>query len=1107
MIFEDPSKKRWKITLSLFISIVCIAAIMLTFTIYSFVVNSPIPTLSKVIQEKGVAIKNSLIKEESKDMRKRQGKIGKHNNILNNSETRQLKKIANEVSLPKYAKNSFVHTAFLVQSSQKSVDDVKKHINKLDVVFPDWFTFTGKQSVIDETIDSSLSEYFNAHKTLVFPRISNSDEGGTWFGQDFSHYIHNEENRHNLCILISNTLNKYNLKGINLDFEAIDSSASNDYLELLIELRELLYKNKQYLTIDVPMNDDAFDYEAIGKIVDSVIIMGYDEHYAGGHPGPIASQNWFENGVEDVLKRVPNKKAIIAMGEYAYDWNITKNTPATSLSFDDAMVLAGEVGADVQTEKASKNSNFSYKDNNSDTHQVWILDAVSLWNQMQILDKQNVYGVSLWCLGLEDPTVWGYYSLDNLRNFDPKLLENVRTLNSVNFEGEGEILKVSTFPKSGNRKLTFDNKIIDYADYSTLPTDFVVQKFGKLKSINIALTFDDGPDQAYTDQILDVLKHENVKAAFFVVGDQVQRFPNVLKREVTEGHLVGNHTYTHPNLAKISRSSIQPELNTVQRLIEAISGKQTLLFRTPYNTNSTPEKPDELKPLYEAAQMGYITVGADVDSMDYDKPGVNKIVSNVVNQLKDTGSNIIVMHDSGGNREQTVAVLKILIPKLRGMGYKFVSLNDLLGVPQLSLMPNISLKEQVIVWADKAWTVVYTHGWALIVILFFLSTVISILRILFLGCFVLKSQKVQKIQSSSGNHFEPFVTVIVPAYNEETVIGKTLTWLSKSNYKNLEVLVVDDGSTDHTADVVNDFMKENDKIRLISKSNGGKFSALNLAFQEAKAEYVVTIDADTMILPDTIGNLVVPFKDKTVDAVCGNVQVGNVKNIITGFQAVEYITTQNYDRRAFDELNCISVVPGATGAWKKEKVIESGGYSSLTLTEDADLTLTMLEKGAKIIYAPSAKSVTEAPETISGLFKQRFRWSYGTFQCLWKHRKSFFKGNLGRIALPNMFIFQIIFPVLSPIGDLVFLLSILRGDMKAILSGYLLFLAMDMAASIMAFAIEKAPKKYILFVLIQRFFYRQFMYVVTYKSIVAAIKGRKHGWNKLRRTNSVNIID
>ena len=209
---------------------------------------------------------------------------------------------------------------------------------------------------------------------------------------------------------------------------------------------------------------------------------------------------------------------------------------------------------------------------------------------------------------------------------------------------------------------------------------------------------------------------------------------------------------------------------------------------------------------------------------------------------------------------------------------------------------------------------------------------------------------------------------------------------------------------------------------------------------------------------------------------------------MTAFQEVEYVTGQNYDRRAFDALQCITVVPGATGAWRKQKVIEIGGYSSDTLVEDADLTLTMLEHGGRIVYAPDARSVTEAPETVSALFKQRFRWSYGTFQCFWKHRGTFGRGPLGIIALPNMIFSQVIFNILSPIGDVVLIFSLFFGDMQMIATAYLMFFVMDMAATGTAYALDKRSIRHAWVIVIQRFFYRQFMYFVTFKSLLAALR-------------------
>jgi cellulose synthase/poly-beta-1,6-N-acetylglucosamine synthase-like glycosyltransferase len=250
--------------------------------------------------------------------------------------------------------------------------------------------------------------------------------------------------------------------------------------------------------------------------------------------------------------------------------------------------------------------------------------------------------------------------------------------------------------------------------------------------------------------------------------------------------------------------------------------------------------------------------------------------------------------------------------------------------------------------------------------------------------------------------------------------------------------------------------------------------------------------------------MVAHFVSPAVTAVCGNVEVGNVNGIFTAFQAIEYVTSQNFDRRAFSALNCISVVPGALGAWRRQAVLDAGGYSEETLTEDADLTLTILRHGGHVVYEPEAYGRTEAPESLGALLRQRFRWTYGTYQCLWKHREAFFKGTLGWIGLPNMVVFQVIFPLLSPIGDIMMVLSVWRGDWHAFLAGYLAFLAMDICGSLLAFTLDHKPLRYLPLLLVQRFSYRQIMYYVCFKAMLSALRGRRHGWRKLERSGALN---
>jgi cellulose synthase/poly-beta-1,6-N-acetylglucosamine synthase-like glycosyltransferase len=439
---------------------------------------------------------------------------------------------------------------------------------------------------------------------------------------------------------------------------------------------------------------------------------------------------------------------------------------------------------------------------------------------------------------------------------------------------------------------------------------------------------------------------------------------------------------------------------------------------------------------------------------------------------------------------------------LRRDGYEFVSVSNLLGTPADSLMPRVAGFEHGLVAADRSVSWILACGWWLMMKLFLLTTAFALVRSLLLGMLVYKRSR---RAAYVGEDFEPAVLLLIPAYNEEKVIRRTLDAALSTDYPNFRIVVVDDGSTDGTAAAVADVARIHLQVELICKPNGGKFSALNLGFNEAWEQYIVTIDADTIILPDTVRRLVARFANPTVDAVCGNVLVGNRDGLLTQMQDAEYVTSQNYDRRAFDAANCIPVVPGACGAWRRRAVLRAGGYSSDTLTEDADLTLTMLCGGAKIVYEPLARARTEAPRNTAALLRQRFRWGYGTFQSLWKHRRHFARGSVGWIALPNLLLFQVIFPALAPLSLLVVAVSLLRGAWLLPLIWFLVFVVVDLAGAAVAFLLEKRSLRDLWVVMAQRFYYRPFMYVITLRSLLAALRGSRHGWNKLDRHATVQV--
>ena len=278
--------------------------------------------------------------------------------------------------------------------------------------------------------------------------------------------------------------------------------------------------------------------------------------------------------------------------------------------------------------------------------------------------------------------------------------------------------------------------------------------------------------------------------------------------------------------------------------------------------------------------------------------------------------------------------------------------------------------------------------------------------------------------------YAPRVAVLIPAYNEEKVIVRTIRSVMMSNYKNIRVIVIDDGSTDNTYRAAVDAYPADiasGRLTVLTKPNGGKADALNFGLERTTEEIYIGIDADGVIAHDAITNLVPHFADPKIGAVAGNAKVGNRVNLWTRWQALEYITSQNFERRALDLFDVVMVVPGAIGAWRTAAVKHGGGYHTNTVAEDADLTMNLLEQGYWVIYEDRALAFTEAPVNMNGLMRQRFRWSFGILQAIFKHRGAIAKRRaMGLFALPNTLIFQILLPLFSPLIDLMFVAGVIN---------------------------------------------------------------------------------
>jgi len=1022
-----------------------------------------------------------------------------------------------------------LRAAFYVSWDPASLASLQQHYRELDLLIPEELQCISPDGRLDVAADPKLADWLHSSgvELPMMSLLQNSD-GTNFLPEPLAAMLANPAARQHLIDALYQYALARHDAGIALDFELVPDAAQNNFRTFVQELATKLHSSNLKLMVALPAADWAYDYKGIAQASDAVILMNYDQHWLTSPPGPIAAQEWYLTNLNKILQLVPPEKLVMAIANYAYDWPLkTKKNPqpvASSLSFQEAVVRAMESDADVTFDPDSLNLRYSYQDEDNNVHQVWMLDGVTAYNELRAAERAHVQGSTLWRLGSEDPSIWNIWDTTHATDADRNKLTEVPPGYDLILEGHGDIWHITNTPESGKRSFDYDadSDSFDDESFESYPVSWRIEQVGAAPR-KLALSFDDGPDSRWTPQILDILKQKQVPAAFFTIGDEADAQPQLIRREYAEGHEIGNHTYTHPDMDQISKAQIQLELNLTERLLESNLGVKTLLFRPPYGIDHQPETASEIALLPIPQSMGYIIVGARIDPHDWGEvgdqppPPTNEIVSRVIDQaqaqLKGEQGNIVLMHDGGGDRSHTVEALPQIIDGLRAKGFEFVKVSDLLNQTRAQVMPPLTERERLFARSD--WFIFELAHWSrLAITIIFIGGIMLVSgRALIIGLLAL----IEKARPAPLDHpeYKPKVTVLVPAYNESSVIRSTITAALASDYPKLEILVVDDGSIDGTNDIVREEVSREPRVVLITQPNRGKPAALNHGLAAATGEVVVTIDADTSVNSDAVTKLVRHFAEPKVAAVAGNVKVMNRNKWLTRWQALEYITSQNLEKRAFDLLNCIPVVPGAVGAWRTDLLRSYGGFSRDTVAEDTDLTLTLRRHGWKILYDEDAIGYTEVPETVEALIKQRFRWTFGTIQAVWKHRDTLGRkkyGSLGWVAIPNIFLFQILLPLVSPVIDTLFILSLLlwglaqfhlthipqlwtAQDVERSLIFFAIFMFIDLLTCVIAFALEKHEDWTLLApLLIQRFYYRQMMYVVLFRALKEAVRGRPVGW-------------
>ena len=1165
-IFFDPQRKRWKRLRRIFDITAVVSTLVLAAFIFNVLRMQRLPELLLPIPKhnyKALSDRSPVLRGTKNQRPARRKTNRKPSEIPFNT-------------------GEGVRAAYYVQDDAASYSSFKEHVHQIDILFPEWlhvnapsgalmgttsdnreYAVVEGNSVRDPDEGNKIKRVIQAAKedTEIFPHLTSYNPHTQSFDSSIGSVLTDVGKRTALRQQIIHLLTAFKgpkgewvYPGLSLDIENLPDNADQAYMSFIQELYADMHAHNLRLYINTAVSTDNDDLKLLAANSDGILLMNYDEHEVDSDPGPISSQEWFLANLTRVMKVVPKEKIICALGNYGYDW--TMSMPPVGgkkrarkafkphvvdtevLSVSDAWQRASDADADLDLDYNSLNPHYEYIDEDSNQrHVVWFLDGVTLLDEMRAARGLGLQTFALWRLGSEDSSLWNVWdkpsSPDSLRALGP-----VQPGHDVDTEGEGDILRVTGLPQPGKRTVTVDTdeldprkKLIIDEHMDIYPRTYTIEQYGYHPN-EVALSFDDGPDPKWTPRILDVLKKKGVKGTFMMIGAEAAENVSLMQRVAREGNEIGNHTWSHPDISEISNRQLDLELKLTERLFASKLGLQPLYFRPPYDIDEEPDTDDQAAPVVSIQNDGYIIIGNKIDTDDWNehpRKSPAEITQSVLDQLVTMKTkpqfrgSIILLHDGGGERSATVAALPVLIDALRAHGYTIVPVSALMGKTTAQVMPRLTFWQRLrtlpdyIAFSSAALVVKF------IVMVFFVGDILMSARLLLIGILAIIDRLRRPYRLASPG-YNPRVAVLIPAYNEETVIVRTIRSVLNSDYKNLHVIVIDDGSSDRTAEVAREAYAAEiaaGHLQVLTKPNGVKAAALNYALDRLQEEVYVGIDADTVIATDAISKLIPHFEDLRIGAMAGNAKVGNRVNLWTRWQALEYITSQNFDRRALALFHIVTVVPGAIGAWRTAPVKAAGGYPINTVAEDADLTMSLLEQGLRVDYEDRSLAFTEAPIDMKGLMRQRFRWSFGILQAVWKHRGAFIRNKaMGIFALPNILIFQMLMPLVSPFIDLMFVAGVVNyfvnrhfhpeaasaASLEKLLAYFGAFLLMDFVTSSVAFSLERRHPAnkgdgWLLFhIWLQRFAYRQVFSIVLFKTVMRAIDGKPFNWDKIERT-------
>ncbi|NRB01769.1 MAG: glycosyltransferase [Rhodobacteraceae bacterium] len=992
-----------------------------------------------------------------------------------------------------------------------------KSCDVIDVLVTDWITLEETATGLAvtqagvETRQPVRDYQADGAKLKVMPRLLTDTRT---FDSAFAAKLADEDTRFATIAGVIQTLDTMDADGLCVDLGQIPATAEQALTPFMAELKSALDAGGLASCLIASGLDPAQRDHSYASDFDTIILKLFNEPWVGAAPAPLSENTWVVDTAKDAATAIGTERLVLAVGAFGATWETGVPLPRKR--------PFGEVMAEIATANASlvfnpdvSGSYAAYRGEHGQRQKTWLQDAASVFNHLSMLDQVGVHSVGLWSLGMEDPAVWPLLTRRaDAADLTEPFFSDVLIDTYVEYSGTGPALSVDERAVYGQRVFDTDPATgrITNQTYQVYPKPYHMRRYGAVKPNEVVLTFDDGPHPEFTPQILDILRETETPAAFFLMGQNVMNHPDIARRVVEEGHEIGGHSFSHPRMDQITPARTHFEHNFTDRAIAGATGRATLLYREPFLRSGGPISADRIEPLTAVQARGQMVYGMDVVPKDWLGLTAQEIADYAIAKVEAGDGNVILLHDGGGeDRSASVAAVPIIISELRARGYTFVSAAAGLGTEPDVLMPTVEGVQPVF---DRVSFSLASTAMQAVVAIFWIVLVIGLVRSFCILVFAAMHTRHRVPQV--GPH--PKLAVVIPAFNEEAAIGKCIESVMASDYPWMEIVVVDDGSSDDTLNRILEYKFEKN-LRMISQPNQGKWSALNRAILSLDADVVVCIDADTQVTPDAVSKLAAHFHDARVGAVAGKIVVGNRVNLLTRMQALEYVTAQNFERRAFDRINGILVVPGAIGAWRVSALHKAGLFCQDTMTEDCDLTVSVNRAGYRVIYDEDAVAYTEAPQTLRALMGQRLRWSLGMFQSAWKHKASVLRGRaVGLVSIPDMFVFGYLFPLLAPIADLFVLLLIYTlisgswagdvGTSAALISpdmlwAYLALPALEFAIATFAVLSDRTAKKSLILIWpFQRIFYRPILYLTVFRALLRAMSGTLAVWGKSKRHGS-----